>query len=153
MTIGKKNLYACFIDFTKAFDSVWHEGLFCKLQNVGITGNLLELLKDVYKKSKCAVKVNHSLTAFFYYTKVVRQGCLISPIIFNIDLNDIFDIINEGNETNLSLNDAQKVNALMYADDLVILSDTKEGLQKHLDKLSEYYDKGELGTNVKTSNY
>ena len=61
----------------------------------------------------------------------------------------IANIINKGNETNLSLNDAQKVNALMCADDLVILSDTKEGLQKHLDKLSEYCDKWELGTNMK----
>ena len=81
------------------------------------------------------LKLNHSLTAFSDYTKGVRQGwCPISPIIFNIYLNDIFDFINEVNETNLSLNDAQKINALMYGDDLVILSDTKEGLEKHLDK-------------------
>ena len=51
VTIGKKKLYVCFLDLTKAFDSVWHEGLFCKLKTIGITGNLLELLKYIYKKN------------------------------------------------------------------------------------------------------
>ena len=54
---GKK-LYTCFIDFKKAFDSVWHDGLFREVENIGINGNILDLIKSIYKKTKCAVKIN-----------------------------------------------------------------------------------------------
>ena len=58
---GKK-LYSCFIDFKKAFDSVWHIGLF---RNLGLNGNFWNLIKSVYKNTKCAVKVNENTTNFF----------------------------------------------------------------------------------------
>ena len=55
---GKK-LYACFVDFQKAFDSVWHDGLSRRLENLGINGNFLDLIRDIYKQTKCAVKINN----------------------------------------------------------------------------------------------
>ena len=48
---GKK-LYTCFVDFQKAFDSVWHKGLFRKLENKGINGCFLDLIRDIYRKTK-----------------------------------------------------------------------------------------------------
>ena len=63
---GKK-LYTCFIDFKKAFDSIWHEGLFRKLENKGINGNFLEIIKNIYKKNSCAVKINGKLTDYIPY--------------------------------------------------------------------------------------
>ena len=53
---GKK-LYICFIDFKKAFDSVWHKGLFYKLESKGINGNFLRLLQNIYSKTKCSLKI------------------------------------------------------------------------------------------------
>ena len=64
VTIGEKKLFACFIDFKKSFDSVWHDGLFHKISNYGITNNSLNLIKDIYKKTKCAVKVRGTTTEF-----------------------------------------------------------------------------------------
>ena len=58
VTMGKEKLYVCFVDFQKAFDSVWHKGLFHKLQRAGIKENSLNLIEDLYKKTKCAIKVN-----------------------------------------------------------------------------------------------
>ena len=52
----KEKLYACFVDFRKAFDSVWHEGLFLKLLENKIDGNFYNLVKSLYSNSKCAVK-------------------------------------------------------------------------------------------------
>ena len=94
VTIGKKKLFACFIDFKKAFDSVWHEGLFHKLFSNGISNNILNLVKDIYSKTKCAVKVGDGRTNFFNFTKGVRQGCPLSAILFNMYVNDIFEIVN-----------------------------------------------------------
>ena len=64
VTTGKQKLYACFVDFEKAFDSVWHKGLFKKLRNYGIYGNSLNLIIDLYCKNKCAIKVDNRITDF-----------------------------------------------------------------------------------------
>ena len=149
VTIGEKKLFACFVDFKKAFDSIWHEGLFHKISNYGITGNLLNFIRNIYKKTNCAVKVGDRITSFFPFTKGVRQGCPMSPILFNLYINDIFGIANNGNEIGLSLEEGTKINALMYADDLILLSETKEGLQTKLDKLKDYCDKWQLDVNIK----
>ena len=64
VTMGKEKLYVCFIDFEKAFDSVWHKGLFYKMQAAGINGNVLNLIKDIYGKTQCAIKRNNEITDF-----------------------------------------------------------------------------------------
>ena len=118
---GKK-LYTCFVDFQKAFDSVWHDGLFRKLENKGINGNFLKLIKNIYSKTKCAVKINNKTTHFFNYDKGVQQGNPLSPLLFNLYINDIFDILK--NEGALNLDNQKTFNALMYADDLISMSST-----------------------------
>ena len=51
VTIGKKKLYTCFVDFRKAFDSVWHEGLFQKLKNLGLYGKIFLHVRAIYKST------------------------------------------------------------------------------------------------------
>ena len=82
-------VYACFIDLRKAYDSIHHKGLFYKLAEMGINGNFLTLINDIYNKSQCAVKVNGRRTEFFKYTKGVRQGCPLSPLLFNLYINGL----------------------------------------------------------------
>ena len=150
VTIGQKKLFACFVDFKKAFDSVWHEGLFYKMSKIGIGGKTLELIKDIYRKTKCAVKSKNKLTSFFDYQKGVRQGCPLSPLLFNIYVNDLFETMNKGNDSDIFLDEkGNKINILMYADDLIILSESKEGLQKQIDKVENYCSKWKLQINNK----
>ena len=149
VTIGKEKLYACFIDFQKAFDSVWHKGLFHMLQKVGINGNVLNLIKDLYGKTKCAIKINNRITEFFNYSKGVRQGCPLSPVLFNLYINDIFDVIDKHSTSDVYLDAKNKINALMYADDLVLISRSKEGLQQQIDGIQEYCQKWKLTINIK----
>ena len=148
VTIGKNKLFACFIDFKKAFDSVSHKGIFECMEKIGFSGKELELMKDIYKKTKCAVKVNDKTTEFFNYTKGVRQGCPLSPILFNIYVNEIFNLVNENNDSNIYL-DNTKVNALMYADDLILLSETREGLQNLINKVNDFCTERKLNINAK----
>ena len=89
---GQK-LYTCFVDFQKAFDSVWHDALFRKLENKGINGQFLNLIKNIYKQTECAVKINGNSTKYFAYEKGVQQGNPLSPILFNPFINDIFEEI------------------------------------------------------------
>ena len=109
VTIGKEKLYVCFIEFQKAFDSVWHKGLFHKLQQVGINGNLFNLIKYLYGKIKCVIKIKNHNTEFFNYSKGVRQGCPLSPVLFNLYINDIFDVIDK----HLISDGKNKINVLM----------------------------------------
>ena len=149
VTIGKKKLFTCFVDFKKAFDSVWHQGIFYKVAKTGFVGKPLDLIRNIYKNTKCAVKIGNKVTEFFDYTRGVRQGCPMSPNFFNIYVNELIEMLNEGNTSNITLDEETKVNALMYADDLIILSDTKEGLQKQINKLLTFCTKWKLDVNVK----
>ena len=133
VTVGKEKLYTCFVDFQKAFDSVWHKGLFHKLSNNGISGKSLSLLFNLYNKTQCAIKRNNDITDLFRYSKGVRQGCPLSLILFNLYVNDIFNIIDQNSTPGVYLKEGNTINALMYADDLVLISRSKEGLQRLID--------------------
>ena len=85
------------------------------------------------------MKLNNKTTNYFKYEKGVQQGNLLSPILFNLYVNDIFETI--VNQNPVSLDGTHNFNALMYADDLIIFSTTTDGLQKSLDSLSDYCGK------------
>ena len=65
--VPKGKLNTCFIDFKKAFDSVWHDGLFYKLLQYNIGGKFYDLIKNLYSKTKCSIKVSDQTTEFFDY--------------------------------------------------------------------------------------
>jgi hypothetical protein len=144
----KGKVYACFIDFRKAFDTVWHDGLFYKLQQLGIKGHFLETLRNIYKNTQCAIKIDDKLTQFFPCKKGVRQGDPLSPTLFNIFLNDLFTELRANNLCDpVSLDDEDPLNALAYADDIVLLSTSSEGLQKAINITDEYCQRWKLKIN------
>ena len=142
-------LYTCFIDFRKAFDTVWHEGVFQKLIQANITGNFLNTLKNMYKKTKCAVKIGNKMTQFFPCQKGVRQGDPLSPLLFNIFINDIFNRLQATDCAPATLNGTDFINALAYADDIVLISTSAEGLQKAIDITHKYCQEWKLEVNHK----
>ena len=77
-------LYCCYIDFKKAFDFVWQEGVWRALRLLGFPQKIVKLLQTLYSKSYSAVRVNGDLTELFRTTVGVRQGCVISLQLFNI---------------------------------------------------------------------
>ena len=86
---NNEKIYACFVDFRKAFDSVWHQGLFYQLIKNNIGGHFYDLIQDLYSSTKCAIKLSENRTPFYSYKKGVRQGCTLSPLLFNIYINDL----------------------------------------------------------------
>jgi hypothetical protein len=149
VTNGHKKLFMCFIDFQKAFDSVWHKGLFYKLRTLGLNGKLIDLIEDIYHKTKCAVKQGDKVTQFFNYSKGVRQGCPLSPLLFNIYINEFIHRVNLNTKSDITLNGNDKINILLYADDIVIIGQSQKELQDHLNALSEFCDFWGLQVNTR----
>lgn len=139
-------LYTCFIDFKKAFDSVLHEAIYIKLLQIGIGGSFYNILKDMYNKSKLCVKVGNILTDVFTSKIGVRQGDILSPNLFKIFINDLPNYFDDTPDP-INLNN-QKINCLLYADDVVIMSSSHEGLQCKLNKLQSFCDDWGIDVNL-----
>ena len=145
----KKNgkLYACFVDFKKAFDKVWLNGLFYKLIKNGISGNFYKVIKSMYSDVKCSVKINNGYTTPFPIYQGVKQGEILSPALFSLYINDLPNHLSKNPRCQpLKLHD-MFVSCLMYADDIVILSQTEKGLQASLDSLGTYCQKWKFEIN------
>jgi exonuclease III len=142
----RKPLYACFIDFKKAFDSIPHEALFYKLATVGIGGNTHNLIRDMYKKTQLCVKVGSQMSNSFPSNIGVRQGDNLSPTLFKIYTHDLPDIVDH--KCDAPTLDTSKVGCLLFADDAVVLSTSASGLQQELHNLQHYCQKWELTVNT-----
>ena len=133
---GKSRLYCCFVDFQKAFDCLNHKKLFSKLSKYGVNGNFYTLIKDMYKKSKVCIKGKNGRSSFFKATVGVRQGDNLSPTLFKIFVNDLPGMVSNKGDSPILCNET--VGSLLFADDLVLLSTTPDGLQQKLNLLSMY---------------
>ena len=80
----QQNLYHVFIDFKKAFDRVWHEALLATIRKYNINASIIRAIQNLYDKAEGAVLFNGSTGEWFRTTVEVRQGCLLSPTLFNI---------------------------------------------------------------------
>ena len=78
-----KKLYLCFVHFKKACDTVWRIGLLSKLQSYGISNRFIDLLYSMYCKTKSSVQLQNGLTRALPTTIGLKQGCNVSPILFN----------------------------------------------------------------------
>ena len=76
--------YHIFIDFKKAFNRVWHAALLATMKKYSISANFIRVIKKLYDKAASAVLFNSSIEDWFRTTVGVRQGCLLSPTLFNI---------------------------------------------------------------------
>ena len=124
----QRDLYHNFIDFKKAFDRVWHEGLWQIMTNFNFDTNLIEVIKALYKDSSSAVLQNNTRGDFFHTSVGVRQGCLLSPVLFNIYLENIMRETLHDFFTSISIGGRPLCN-LRFADDIDLLGGSETELQ------------------------
>ena len=79
----QKNIFFCFIDYAKAFDCVDHNKLWKIVQEMGTPDHLTWLLRNLYAGQEATVRTGHGATDWFQRGKGVRQGCILSPCLFN----------------------------------------------------------------------
>ena len=141
-------MYACFVDLQKAFDTIPRPQLFHKLlTEYSIGGKFLKILQAMYTENKIYVKVSEGLLEPFISTISVKQGCVFSPIIFNLYIDKICTIFDQSCSP-VTIN-TLKLNCLLWADDLLLLSETDTGLQSCINKMQEFYTEVGLKINLK----
>lgn len=147
----KEKLFAAFIDLKKAFDSVWREGLLHKLLKNGIHGKTYNIIKSMYSKTENRIKFKNGISPKFVSTTGVKQGDNLSPTLFNIYINDIVSFIENYQGDPIIVGD-NKINILLYADDIILISKSPNGLQNCLNALSLYCNLWKLEVNTAKSN-
>ena len=145
----KGKVYVCFVDFQKAFDCVSRDKLWRVLKTVGVKGNLFRVVKDMYRCVKACVRVNDEYTDYFNCKVGLKQGCLLSPMIFSIFINDLTELIQNSSIRGIQLfPDLVEIFMLFFADDIALISDTISGLQKQLDILLKYCKEYKMIVNI-----
>ena len=140
----KENTY-CFIDCAKAFDGVDHNKLWKILKEMGIPDQLTCLLRNLNADQEATVRTGHGTIDWFQIGKGVRQGCILSPCLFNFYAEYIMK--------NAGLDEAQagiqiagrNINNLRYADDTTLMAESEEELKSLLMKVKE--ESGKAGLN------
>jgi hypothetical protein len=144
---GRK-LYVAFIDLKKAFDSVNHDLLLNAIHSAGVTGKFFISLKAMYSSLISCVRVNNEYSDFFDCPVGVRQGCVLSPTLFSLFINDLANHVNDcGLHGVQLLPTLLELFILLFADDIVLLSLTPGGLQVQLNILKDCCDRLKLIVN------
>jgi len=134
---NKHKLFCCYIDYRKAYDVINRGQLWYKMIRSGVDGKLMAIIRSMYNEVKLQVKHMSSLSDLFSSNVGLLQGEITSPIMFSLFVNDIEFSLQNGLNAGITL-DQLSVYLLLFADDAVIFSETKEGLQKSLDNLEIY---------------
>ena len=143
----KSSLYVCFVDFTRAFDLINRSILFYmyKLIKSGFNGKVVDTLRNLYTKTKSKVKLGSMLSPLLENTMGVNQGGILSPFLFRKYLQDMSQDFKDEDGIKLG---CEIIMYLLWADDLVLMSETVEGLQRQINRLSQYCSRNQLIVNT-----
>jgi hypothetical protein len=144
--IPKGNLYMVQIDFSNAFGSVPHDLIVSNMTAMGIPTTVTELVRNIYTDNSSKVSLIGGDTPFIPWASGTVQGCPLSPTLFNICLESFLRRLDKPELLNLGYtvavdNGEVKINAAAYADDLILYTETHEGMEtpiKHLEAFCKY---------------
>ena len=138
---SRKNIYFCFIDYAKAFDCEDHNKLWKILKVMGIPDHLTCILRNLYAGQEATVRTGHRTTYWFQIGKGVRQGCILSPCLFNLYAEYIMRYAGlDEAQTGFKIA-GRNINNLRYADDTTLMTENKDELKTLLMKVKEESEK------------
>ena len=124
-------MFWAFMDLEKAYDRIDREALWTVLRMYGIGGRLLEGVKSFYRNSRACVRVGNSVSDWFSVNVGLRQGCVMSPWLFNIFMDGVVREVDArmlGRGLRLKNADGSEwsLNQLLFADDTALVADSEE---------------------------
>jgi hypothetical protein len=158
-TAQDKETLVAFVDFVKVYHYVPHEALFHKLEHkFAVHGTALRFLRALYASSCCRVRVgsgaNASFSDLINCLRGLRQGCVLSPLLFNIFVDDVFDDVDEllpqgGGVPVPGFPDDFQIPGLLFADDLTVLAPNQETMQERNQSLLSWAADNEMDVNIR----
>ena len=143
LTREKGKLYACFVDLRAAFDRLNREKLEEKMRKMGISEKLIRRIKEIYAETKNVVRIKNHNTKEFWTVRGVRQGCPLSPTLFNIYVAGLEEELRKGQAGGIVVGE-RKVWSLTYADDTVLMAVREEELKEMLKRFKKFLKEAEL---------
>src|SRR5678816_4329836 len=151
----KNKLYLGFMDLQQAYDRVNREALWQVLVIYGVGGRLLNGIKSMYDDSEACVRINGVNGDWFRINSGVRQGCVMSPWLFNLYMDGVmkeFEVGMAGNGVRMMENGGEwRVPYLLYADDLVLCGESEESLRGLVERFGWVCKRRGLKVNVDKS--
>lgn len=129
-------LYIAFVDLKKAFDKVWREGLWKALERKGLGGKFLRIVKGLYQDHRKRIKIGNRLSDWIKCDRGVRQGCVLSPMLFALLVDDLGDWLAEAATIQVG---AVLIPGMFFADDMAIFADSE---LPHTDEYSDRLHRG-----------
>jgi hypothetical protein len=147
-----KNLFGCFVDFSKAFDTLRRASLWQNLLENCIDGKCFRIIRNMYSTIKSCITQGNAFSGFFACEVGVRPGQKISPFLFSLYLNDLEFCLKDNNVQSLNLIDNfcmenittyLRISILLYADDVLLILESNS-----LNAFSLYYKQWKLKVNT-----
>ena len=138
----QKNIYFCFIDYTKAFDCVDHNKLWKILQEMGIPDQLTCLLRNLHAGQEVTVRTGHRTRDWFQIGKGGHQGCILSPCLFNLYAEYImWNARLDEAQAGIRIGAGRDIKNLGYADDTTLMAEREEEVKSLSMRVKEESEK------------
>ncbi|XP_053380261.1 uncharacterized protein LOC128548803 [Mercenaria mercenaria] len=142
-----KRFYSTFIDMRKCFDSVYRNALWFKMSKLGVGGKMLTIIRSMYEHVKCRIRHGKEFSDFIEIAVGLKQGEICSPLLWSMFIEDLELYLGTRPGSGLNFDDLTLI-LFLYADDMVLFSDTVQGLQQSLEDLHVYCDRWGLSVNI-----
>ena len=146
MAKAARGMLVAFTDFAKAYDKVNRGKMRRCLEQLGVNGRFLRFLKVLYQNSLCRVSVHDKLSEEFGVVTGLRQGCVLSPLLFSLYSNGVVTRLHDG-KCGVQCG-GDMVPGLLFADNTSLVAYNKEGLKKSLDVLVKWCEEWGVKINV-----
>ena len=147
---ARKSTFCAFIDFKKTYDTIKRSKLWCRLDSTGLCGKLFRAIKFLYSSVSSCIRLNDLHTDWFEIKSGLRQGCILSPSLFNFYINDLTIYLKS---FGIGINCGEDIVCLlMYADDVVLLAETERDLQILMNALNDWCQTNDMIVNCSKSN-
>ena len=130
-----KEIYCAFLDIEKAYDTVDRQRLWEILERIGLSEHIRKIIKSMYRNTEANYDWNGVEIKEVKSTRGLRQGCTLSPLLFTLVMEELTQRIRNKKNVGIKIGE-ERLNILLFADDVVLIAEDREGLQELLDEVS-----------------
>uniref|UniRef100_A0A2A4J795 Reverse transcriptase domain-containing protein n=1 Tax=Heliothis virescens TaxID=7102 RepID=A0A2A4J795_HELVI len=146
------DVYLCFVDYEKAFDRVKHQQLLTTLCKLNLDGKDIKIIRNLYENQVATVRIDDEETEEIEICRGVRQGCIMSPLLFNIYSETVMSEALEDLDAGIRVN-GTVINNLRYADDTVFVASSESELQVLIDTVNDISERAGLSINTSKTKF